>query len=251
MTRFLIRIFAALAVIAALGAGAAAVAVASSSTGGSRAAAASKKTAKKSKAGKKKGKPSSKGKSKGKGKGKAKAKSGKGKKTATGKEETLPAGPSMSVIGFGIDRLWVPSGKTVKSNAECSEMVDGNGGPVGPPQNVFITIYLQAGHIPSNAPTKFKDELTEDYEGNLPEFSDPIEWDKLFTSGPGFAGAPTEQKVGLFHFTAVSYLSEFGPYEGPSAEELDGKYTFTAQVEAGGGPIASTATVDVECPYLR
>jgi hypothetical protein len=231
--------FALLAVVAALAAVVGvAVAAASSSSGRAHAAAASKKAGKKAKAGKK---------SKA---NKKKGKPGK-KKPATTKEEKLPSGPSMSVIGFGVNRLWVPDGKTVKSNAECSEMVVGNGGPIGPPQNVFITVYVQAGHIPSNAPTKFKDELTEDYEGNSPELSDAIEWSKLFTSGPGFAGAPTEKKVGLFHFTVVSYLSEFGPNEGPSAEEFDGKYTFTAQVEAGGGPITSTATVDIECPYLR
>lgn len=236
MTRFLTRMLASFAVLAVLLAGAGVAAAAASASSGASAAS-SKSAAKKSKSGKKKAKGH-------------KGKPDKGKKTA-GKEEKLPAGPSMSVIGFGVNRLWVPNGKTVKSNAECSEMVAGDGGPVGPPQNVFITVYVQAGHIPSNAPTKFKDELTEDYEGNQPEFSDPIEWGKFFSSGPGFAGAPTEQKVGLFHFTAVSYLSEFGPNEGPSAEELDGKYSFTAAVEAGGGTITSTATVDVDCPLLR
>lgn len=242
MTRFLIRMLALLMLVAALAAvGGVAMAAAASSSAAAHAAA-SKKPAKKSKAGKKKGK------SKAKAHGK---KPRKGKKPSTSKEEKLPSGPSMSVIGFGINRLWVPNGKKVTSNAECSEMVVGNGGPIGPPQNVFITVYVQAGHIPSNAPTKFKDELGEDYEGNQPELSDAIEWGKFFTSGPGFAGAPTEKKVGLFHFTAVSYLSEFGPNEGPSAEEFDGKYTFTAQVEAGGGPITSSASVDIECPLLR
>jgi hypothetical protein len=236
VTRFLFRTFALLAILAGLAAGAGvAVAAASSSPAGVRAAAASKKPAKKSKSGKKKAKAHNK-------------KPSKGKKP---QEEKLPAGPSVSVIGFGVNRLWVPHGKTVKSNAECSEMVVGNGGPIGPPQNVFITVYVQAGHIPSNAPLKFKDELTADYEGNEPELSESIEWGKLFTAGPGFAGAPPEKKVGLFHFTAVSYLAEFGTGEGPSAEELDGKYSFTAQVEAGGGPITSTATVDIECPMLR
>jgi hypothetical protein len=235
VTRLLFRMFALLSIAAGLAAGAGvAVAAASSSPAGAHATAASKKPAKKSKAGKKKGKAHS-----------------KRKPSKKPKEEKLPAGPSMSVIGFGVNRLWVPEGGTVKSNAQCSEMVVGNGGPIGPPQNVFITVYVQAGHIPSDAPTKFEDELTSDYEGNQPELSEPVAWDKLFTAGPGFAGAPTEKKLGLFHFTAVSYLSEFGPGEGPSAEEFDGKYSFTAQVEAGGGPITSTATVDIECPMLR
>lgn len=50
-------------------------------------------------------------------------------------KKPTPSGPSFSVLGFGVNRLFVPAGKTVGSTKQCSEMVDAPpGGVIGPPK---------------------------------------------------------------------------------------------------------------------
>ncbi|HEY1689023.1 MAG TPA: hypothetical protein VGF95_09200 [Solirubrobacteraceae bacterium] len=165
-----------------------------------------------------------------------------------------PKGPSMKVLGFGVNRLFVPAGKTVSSNAACGEMVGSDdGSPIGPPQNVYLTVYLRASDIPAGAQTKFKDELPEgDEEIEFTEFSPPTSLSNLFSKGAFIGGTPQGVKTQeLFHTILVSGSDEEGEYEGPSAEEFDGNYGITVVVEVGSKTLTSTAKVEVDCPMLR
>jgi hypothetical protein len=174
------------------------------------------------------------------------------------KEDKKATGPKLSVEGFGVNRLWVPHGKKITSEAECSEIVAGNGSPIGPPQEVLLTAYVLAENVGDDAPTRFKDELPDDGSGvEEPELSEPIAFSKLFEKPDKgvFFGAPTtsdkEVQKNTYHFTLESAFSQFGENEGPSAEEFDGTYSFTVSAEVGGKTLTSTGKIVVECPYLR
>lgn len=161
------------------------------------------------------------------------------------------AGPSLSVIGFGVNRLFVARGTTVKSSAMCDAMV-GADGPIGPPQQVYLSVYLHATDIPADAPTEIKDSLPGGSEElDIPNFEAPTPFSKIFDKGSFSFGAPSGNQDDLFHTFIVSYSAEEGTYEGPSAEEFDGTYSYTASVAVGPHTLASTANVTVECPYLR
>jgi hypothetical protein len=162
-----------------------------------------------------------------------------------------PAGPSLSVLGFGVNRLFVPRGSTVKASRMCDEIVDSDT-PIGPPQQVYLTVYLRAIALPKHAPTQIKDSLPLGYEElDNPELTPPVPFSRLF-SGTGFAfGAPGGSQKNLFHNLIVSFNAEHGSYEGPSAEEFDGTYSYTASAKVGPHTLTSTATVTVACPLLR
>jgi hypothetical protein len=181
---------------------------------------------------------------------KAKPKKHKKKKKAEPKKAT---GPSMSVLGFGVNRLFLANGKTVTSTAECSEMVDGEGGsPIGPPQQVYLQVYLRASNIPADAPVKVQDSLPAgDEELDLSTLSPYGTWSKAFGPNKLDFGAPPGDQKDIFSTLIVSHEDEAGQYEGPSAEEFDGTYSFTASVEASGHTLTSTATGTVDCPMLR
>jgi hypothetical protein len=174
----------------------------------------------------------------------------KHKKKAEPKKAT---GPSMSVLGFGVNRLFLANGKTVTSTAECSEMVDGQGGsPIGPPQQVYLQVYLRATNIPDDAPVKIQDSLPAgDEELEVSTLSPYGTWSKAFGPNKLDFGAPPGSQKDVFFTLIVSHADEAGEYEGPSAEEFDGTYSFTASVEASGHTLTSTATGTVDCPMLR
>jgi hypothetical protein len=160
-------------------------------------------------------------------------------------------GPSLSVIGFGVNRLFVPKGTTVKSSSMCDEMV-GSDTPIGPPQQIYLTVYARATDIPPHAPTQIKDSLPEgDEELDIPEFTTPAPFSKAFAKGAFSFGAPEGNQKDLFYTAILSASAEEGEYEGPSAEEFDGTYSYTASVKVGPHTLTSTAKVTVDCPQLR
>jgi hypothetical protein len=162
-------------------------------------------------------------------------------------------GPALSVLGFGVNRLFLANGKTVTSSGECSEMVAGQGGsPIGPPQQVYLQVYLRASNIPGDAPVKVQDSFPEgDEELDLTTLSPYGTWSKAFTLNKLGFGVPPGSQKDVFSTLIVSHQDEAGQYEGPSAEEFDGTYSFTAVVEVAGHTLTSTAKGTIECPRLR
>jgi hypothetical protein len=160
------------------------------------------------------------------------------------------AGPSFDVLGFGINQLFVAKGTTVKSEELCDAIVGGEGSPVGPPQQVYLTVYVRATGIPKKAKVEFKDSLPYGYdEVASPTLSEPVPFSQIYGVG-GIVGTPENTK-NLYYEPIVSFSAEAGQYEGPSAEEFNGEYAYSAQTKVGGQTLKSTAKVTVDCPQLR
>jgi hypothetical protein len=172
----------------------------------------------------------------------------KHKGKAKHKKPAKPAGPSLSLLGFGVDRLFVANGKTITSNAQCSEMVAGDGYTIGPPQEVIDDVLARATGIPASAPVKVQDSLPEGLEELDESTLSPYgTWSVAFGNKLEFATPPGSQK-NIFSTVLASHFSEAGEYEGPSAEEFDGTYAFTAVVEVDGRTLSATAKATVDCP---
>jgi hypothetical protein len=161
------------------------------------------------------------------------------------------AGSSFSVIGWGINRVFVPKNTTVKSDSMCEEMVGSEDGPIGPPQQIYLTVYVEARGVPAHSSTRIKDSLPEgDAEFAIPDFTEPVPFSRVLTKGTSI-GAPEESQKDLYYGAIFSTDAEEGEYEGPSAEEFDGTYSYTASVKVGPQTFTSTAKVTVDCPQLR
>jgi hypothetical protein len=157
------------------------------------------------------------------------------------------AGPSLNVIGFGINQKFVPKGTTVKSERMCADIV-GADSLVGPPQQIYLTVFLKANAIPPKAATQIKDEFPDGgLDATSPTFTDPGPFSKAFAAGAFAVGSPEGSTKGLYYEPLISANSETGP----SAEEFNGEYAFTAKVKFGGKTLQSTAKVTVDCPRLR
>lgn len=164
---------------------------------------------------------------------------------------TRQSAPSLSVVGFGVNRLFVPKGTTVRSQDKCGEIV-GSSSMVGPPQQVYLIVYVRVSGIPKKAPTQIKDTLPYGYgEVANSEFTEPAPFSNAFGAGALPFGAPPGSKQDLFHELIVGFASEAGTYEGPSAEEFNGEYSFTASVKVRGRTLTSTGKALVDCPRLR
>ncbi len=157
-------------------------------------------------------------------------------------------GPSLSVVGFGMNHLYVANGSTLTNAADCSTMVQGNGSPYGPPQNVYVEAYVKATDIPADSPTQIGEDIPEDDDtvrmasASLP-LSSPIPFSQAFgASTLGFGTPPGSQadihRGGLFSTNDA---------DGPSASDFDGTYTYEVSVDADGTTLESSATVTIDC----
>lgn len=152
--------------------------------------------------------------------------------------------PSLQVVGFGINWLFAAKGTTVKSEKLCDEIVAADT-PVGPPQQVYLTVFVRATGIPKKAPVQFKDSFPFS-ETSTPAFTEPVPFSRIYGTGTFAVGSPPNAKD-LFYEPIVSFNSEYGP----SAEEFNGEYSYTASVKFGGRTLRSTAKVKVACAMLR
>jgi hypothetical protein len=160
-------------------------------------------------------------------------------------EKPKAAGPSFNVLGFGINQAFVAKGTTVKTERQCDDIV-GADSPVGPPQQIYLTVYVKAAGIPKKAKVQFKDSFPYGYDDvSTPTLSDPVPFSRLYGVG-GLIGAPEDTRE-LYYEPIVSFNSE----NGPSAEEFNGEYSYSAQTEVGGHLLRSTAKVKIDCPMLR
>jgi hypothetical protein len=64
-------------------------------------------------------------------------------------------GPSLEVLGFGVNHLFVADGADVSDPADCSTAVQGNGYPIGPPQNVYFNVFVKAVDVPASTPVQY------------------------------------------------------------------------------------------------
>ena len=159
------------------------------------------------------------------------------------------AGPSVSLPGFSVNRIFIPTGTTLTNPTKCDSLVSA-GAPhtAGPPQNVYFGVFARASAIPASAPTREQYSIPEVWGGlaglNVQAtLSPPGPWSSTFGTGPGpFEGPPGSSK-GIFHGGSI----DIGQIESPEAAGLDGKYTWTISVETGGHTLTSTANITVSC----
>jgi hypothetical protein len=175
----------------------------------------------------------------------------KHKKKKHRKKHKSKGKPSMTVVGFGINHLYVANGKTVSDAVDCSTIVQGNGYPIGPPQDVYLNAYMKAENIPDDAPT----EIGEDYPQEDDEaaaqpvardalgLSAPVPWSQVFDKSSLGFGTPPGSQADIYRGALFSYDDA----DGPSASDFDGTYTFEVSVEVNGTTLDSTATATINC----
>ena len=165
-------------------------------------------------------------------------------KSGTG-TQSGPSGPSLTVVGFGVNRLFVADGATVSNPADCSTMVGGNGSPYGPPQNIYVVAYVKATNIPESSPTQiaFTFPGGEALDDEEPTLGPAAPFSTTFGTGTLGFGSPPGSQANLFRFN----LASTDDPNGPSASDFDGTYTFEASVVANGKTIDEKATADVNC----
>ncbi len=153
--------------------------------------------------------------------------------------------PSVNVLGFGVNWLFVPKGATVKSETMCDEIVAAET-PVGPPQQVYLTVFVRATGVPKKAPTQIKDTVPLS-DASSPSFTEAVPFSRIFGSGAFTVGSPPGSAKNLFYEPIVS----FDASAGPAAEEFNGEYSYSVMTKVGGRTLKSTGTIKVACPVLR
>jgi hypothetical protein len=162
--------------------------------------------------------------------------------------KTTPESPSLTVVGFGMNHLYVADGTTVTAPADCSTMVQGNGYPEGPPQNVYVEAYVKATDIPASSPTQIGEDTPEDDDtvrmaADALTLSPPVPYSQAFGASTLGFGTPPGSQTDIFR---GGLFGENDP-NGPSASDFDGTYSFEASVDVNGKTLDSTATVTVSC----
>jgi hypothetical protein len=155
------------------------------------------------------------------------------------------AGPSLKILGFGINRLFVPDGKTISrltSSTDCAQSV-GAQGDIGPPQNIYFEAYVQASAIPGDSPLRFMDAIPfGDGMFDTPTLTSPVRFSRALAKGAlPFGGPPRTKDVYRLNFVSTNDPS------GPSASDFDGTYSLTVKVKVGPHMLSSTAKVTFAC----
>jgi hypothetical protein len=174
----------------------------------------------------------------------------KHKKHKKHKKHSTSGAPTMTVLGFGMNHLYVANGATVSNAADCSTMVQGNGYPYGPPQNVYIEVYLKATNVPASTPTQIGEDDPADEEGpriataaDTLTLEPAVPFSQAFDASTLGFGTPPGSQKDIFR---GSLLSEDDP-NGPSASDFNGVYSFEASADVNGKTLDSTATVTINC----
>jgi hypothetical protein len=165
------------------------------------------------------------------------------------RKKAKAAGPALAVIGFGINRLYVPKGAKVSSVKQCDEIVGATGSSqTGAPQSSYLFAYLRATDIPAEATSQVADSLPEaDGVIDQSSLSSPAPWSATFTAGRFSFGAPGAATKHVFRTLIVGSSSEVGTDQGLAAEEFNGTYSFTTRASFGGRTLTATGKVTIAC----
>jgi hypothetical protein len=159
-------------------------------------------------------------------------------------------GPSLSVIGFGVDRLFVAAGTKVTSKSKCAQIVGAaTAQQPGPAQTIYLVAYVRATHIPAETAVEIQDALPEP-ESSLDEaaLTPRGTWTPAFVAGSLTAGGPSAKTKHVFRTLIEATAEESGATQGPTAAEFNGTYSYTASAQVGTHTLKSTARVVISCP---
>jgi hypothetical protein len=157
------------------------------------------------------------------------------------------AGPSLEVLGFGVNHLYVANGADITDAADCSTAVQGNGYPIGPPQDVYFNVYVKAVDVPASTPVQYAYAFPEGAaEGDeQPTLAAAVPFSTLASSSLLFGNPPDTKDV--YRIALVSYDDP----NGPSASDFDGQYMYEVSADINGKTVTSTATATVACAETR
>jgi hypothetical protein len=157
--------------------------------------------------------------------------------------------PALTVVGFGLNHFFLADGKTLTDPADCSTMVQGNGYPYGPPQNIYIEVYVKAIHVPGSTPTQIGEDSPGEDEAPIARAAAAVTLDPPGPFSQAFGGdtlgfgTPPGSQANIFRY---SLLGEDDP-NGPAASDFNGDYTFEVSISLNGKTLTSTATATVNC----
>lgn len=177
--------------------------------------------------------------------GAAQAKKHKHKHHHHHKVTTGGGAPTLKVLGFGVNWLYVPDGADITDAADCSTSVQGHGYPIGPAQNVYFNVFIKAVDVPASTPveTAWSFPAGEEDGDEQPTLGPATPFSTLASSSLLFGYPPDTKDV--YRIGLLSYDDE----NGPAASDFDGQYMYEVSADLDGTTVTSTATATFDCPY--
>lgn len=161
------------------------------------------------------------------------------KKKKKKKTRVKASGPSLALVGFGLNQQFIKPSAKVSTNASC-EAIIGSGAPG---ENVRFTILLRATAIPASAPTTMQQTIP--WEGGIfsqgPGTTTPVPWSGLFGPGTQFVNYSGSTKQIFQTGTSTSFL------EGVTGSDIDGTYSFSISVPVGPNVLSAQGSIIVAC----
>lgn len=149
------------------------------------------------------------------------------------------SGPSLALVGFGLNQQFIEPGAKVSSNATCAAII----GSGAPGENVRFTILLRATAIPANAPTTI--QRTIPWDGGVfnesPGTTTPVPWSGVFGPGTQLVNYPGSTKQIFQTGTSTSFT------EGVNGSEIDGTYSFSITVPVGPHTLSAQGSILLAC----
>lgn len=155
------------------------------------------------------------------------------------KKRVKASGPSLALVGFGLNQQFVKPSAKVSASATCAAII----GSGAPGENVRFTILVQATAIPANAPATMQQMIP--WDGGIfnqePGTTKPLPWSGLFGPGVQFVNYLGSTKQ-IFHTgTSTSFT------EGVSGSDIDGTYSFSITVPVGPHMLSAQGSIVVAC----
>jgi hypothetical protein len=155
------------------------------------------------------------------------------------KKRVKASGPSLALVGFGLNQQFIKPSAKVSSSATC-EAIIGSGEPG---ENIRFTILLRATAIPASAPTTMQQMIP--WDGGIfnegPGSTTPVPWSRVFGAGTQLVNYSGSRKQIFQTGTSTSFT------EGVSGSDIDGTYSFSITVPVGPHMLNAQGSILVAC----
>jgi hypothetical protein len=155
------------------------------------------------------------------------------------KKRVKASGPSLALVGFGLNQEFIEPSAKVSASATC-EAIIGSGAPG---ENVRFTILLRATAIPGNAPTTIQQMIP--WDGGIfnegPGTTKPVPWSGVFGPGTQLVNYSGSRKQIFQTGTSTSFP------EGVGGSDIDGTYSFSITVQVGPHMLSAQGSIIVAC----
>lgn len=155
------------------------------------------------------------------------------------KKRVKASGPSLTLVGFGLNQQFIKPSAKVSDRATCAAII----GSGAPGENVRFTILLRATAIPSNAPTTMQQMIP--WDGGVfnegPGTTKPVPWSGVFGPGTQSVNYSGSTKQIFQTGTSTSFT------EGVSGSDIDGTYSFSISVPVGPHMLSAQGSILIAC----